>query len=168
MDDDARRRLEAVLAAYGADPARWPVADRQRFGRSIAAGEPRVNESADEARAIDALLDHASRPVPSPGAIEQLLVKADTPGGSVHTNVVRLSRAADRRAAEQRPVIRPGAIAAISALAASLILGIYIGATGLAQGVLPQMLTGNGGEIFSAELEMVDGTQQLFPDEMEL
>lgn len=167
LDDEARRRLEAVLAAYGADPARWPAADRQRLERFIAAGELAANETA-EAREIDALLDRASRPVPPAGAVERLLAMARAGEGGERDNVVLFSRPAERRAAEQAPVIRRGGVAAIAALAASLVFGIYLGATGLAEGFLPRMLTGNGGESFSAELEMVDGAQQLFANEMEL
>src|SRR5918994_6577280 len=115
MDDEARRRLEAVLAVYGADPARWPAADRQRLERFIAAGELPANETA-EAREIDALLDRASRPVPLAGAAERLLAMTRTGEGGERDNVVLFSRA--RRAAEQDPLIRPGGIATIAALAA--------------------------------------------------
>lgn len=56
-------RIHALLAAYGADPMRWPVADRA--AASAARSAPAMRALFDEARTLDALIDrHASPPLP--------------------------------------------------------------------------------------------------------
>ncbi len=55
------RRFNSLVAAHGADPGRWPAADRDE-GRSWAARHPEAQRAlAAEAR-LDALLDLAAPP----------------------------------------------------------------------------------------------------------
>lgn len=108
MDD--RERLEQVLAAYGADPQRWPEGDRK-----LAA----LSSEADRAEAleIDALLATARRP--------------EMPANGPHRLARRLTPPSRGTviAMPARPRFRP--LWAGAALAASLAIGIYIGGSGL-------------------------------------
>lgn len=93
-----KERFDAILAAYGADPRRWP-ADERAAAEAFAARE-KVDLS--EAREIDALLARAA----PPGAPSDLLQ-------------ARIMRAAPRPAAMLR--------GAGLALAACMIAGVLVG-----------------------------------------
>jgi len=62
---DHMQRLEAVLAAYGADASRWPAADRARLDGFVAAS-PQAQARIAEERSFDMLL--ATPPVTPPAA----------------------------------------------------------------------------------------------------
>lgn len=124
MEDGKQDRLEQLIASYGADPARWPVAER---------GKPTAIAGIEDARAIDRILDFASEPVMPDGATSRLLQRLE-----------------ERPAAEVVPfrprnAQRPGFIryAAALPLAASLALGIYLGAMGTLDALLPTAVTGD-------------------------
>ena len=122
-----RDRLAALLAVYGADPARWPAADRERLGH-------RVTEAAaglDEARTIDALLAEAASPEAPPGAVSRLMDRL--PPQAPSAMVVPLTPPAR---ALNRPAGRRPSAPAWMALAASLLLGFWAGSAGLVDGVL--------------------------------
>jgi hypothetical protein len=110
MDD--RKRLEQVVAAYGADPGRWPEADR-RLAPLLA------DLDVAEARAIDAALANASRPVSASGSLDRLAARLSASGVVVPMT--------------PRPA-RPRfqALWAGGALAASLAIGIYLGGSDVA------------------------------------
>lgn len=55
-----KARFEALIAAYGADPRRWPAAERAE----AQAFATREGVDLSEARSLDALLDHAPQPAP--------------------------------------------------------------------------------------------------------
>ena len=117
MDPIMKQRLEAVLASYGADPKRWPAAERaQLLPHLEAAGDPLV-----EARLIDRLLDLAMAPPLAADLEDRLMAR------------VRTTRAA------RFPLGWPAALP----LAASLALGIYLGAMGSLDGLLPSVVTDN-------------------------
>ncbi|MCB1549467.1 MAG: hypothetical protein KDJ41_16815 [Hyphomicrobiaceae bacterium] len=132
-------RLQAVLAAYGADQSRWPATDRQALGLLVA-NDPEARRLVAEAAALDRLLDR--KPVALPSGQDELIARimaAATTGGNESARpdaeasggkVIALSpgRRAPRAAFTTRS--RPWEIAAL--LAASLIIGVYIGAAGLA------------------------------------
>src|SRR5690606_16810156 len=58
-------RFRAMLAAYGADPQRWPAAEREAATR-LAAADPELAAELAEAAATDLLLDALPAPVPNP------------------------------------------------------------------------------------------------------
>jgi hypothetical protein len=67
-------RLTALIEAYGADPARWPAADRALGQAALA--DPVLRAAVDEARALDRLLE-ASRPTqPSAALRDRVLAGA--------------------------------------------------------------------------------------------
>jgi hypothetical protein len=154
-------RLQAVLAAYGADPARWPESDRE-LAPLLAAADPSLTTSLENARSLDAALAHASRPVAPAAAAQRLVAHVDeTPG-----NVVAFAPRGAKRAAAPRPRLS-GRLAVAASLAASLALGIYLGASGQSDWLTPPLLAEESPEYMSAELDVLDGTLQLFEDHTE-
>ncbi len=115
MDPKMKQRLEAVLASYGGDPARWPAAERAVLQPHLEA----AGEALDEARFIDRLLDLAGTPTLAAGLESRLMA--------------RIGRGAPAR-------FRLGWTAALP-LAASLALGIYLGAMGALDSLLPAVVT---------------------------
>ncbi len=102
MSKDSER-LRDVLAAYGSDTARWPAGDRRDLLHLIDSSE----EDYLDARAVDRLLQLAGAPELRFGAGDRVIR---------HVNALR--------AAAHRPVLR---WTAALPLAASLLLGIYLG-----------------------------------------
>ncbi len=51
-------RFTAIVDAYGAEPRRWPEAERDA-ALALAASDPRAEACLDEARVMDAMLDLA-------------------------------------------------------------------------------------------------------------
>jgi len=79
-----RTRLEKLLAAYGADPARWPAEDRQAAAQL--SGDSSLRASAEEARRIDRMLGRLPQPQPASDALySRLMAVADRtqPGGVI-------------------------------------------------------------------------------------
>jgi hypothetical protein len=161
-EDVTRDRLAVVLAAYGADPSRWPEADR-KLASWLPAGDPAVSAALEEARATDAALARASRPAPPAGAVERLIARA----AGVAGEVVPFARHARERPQPMRAAM-PGGLAALSALAASLALGLYLGASGHGDWLIPPLLVEDSSEYLTAEFDVLDTTLQLFEDDIEL
>ena len=124
MEHGKQDRLEQLIASYGADPARWPVAERGLYAAVV---------ELEEAQAIDRLLSHASDPLPPVGAVAKLLLRLDDHGPA---EVIQF---------RPKPTPRAGFIryAAALPLAASLALGIYLGAIGSLDALLPAAVTGD-------------------------
>jgi hypothetical protein len=126
MDKILKQRLAAVLASYGADPARWPTAERGALPPHLEAGDGLI-----EAARIDRLLGLASRPTIPAGLESRLMARV--------AEDVRLS---------VLPFVRPAprwslAWTVALPLAASLALGIYLGAAGSFDPFLPPVVTGD-------------------------
>jgi hypothetical protein len=151
-------RLQAVLAAYGADPARWPESDRD-LAPLLAVPHPDVAGSLEDARSLDSALAHASRPE-APAAVANRLVAGVTgaPG-----NVAAFDLHATARSPARRTTFS-GRLAVAMSLAASLVLGIYLGASGQSDWLTPPLLAEESPEYMTAELDVLDGTLQLFED----
>jgi hypothetical protein len=125
MEHGRQDRLDQLLASYGADRRRWPEADRHLLADEHAA--------VAEAAGIDRLLGFASAPPALPdGALSRMM-----------------DRIPEERPAEvilfrprpQRPSLFR--FAAAVPLAASLALGIYLGAKGTLDFMLPASVTGD-------------------------
>lgn len=113
------RTLERLLAAYGTDAARWPEAVRAAGRRASATAEGRRLTA--EAAALDAALDAAPRPAPADAA---LIAK-----------LTALPATAPRRSWLDR-LLQPSALLGeAAALAAALILGVWLGAVSVPQSV---------------------------------
>lgn len=117
---DPVERLAMVAAAYGADPLRWPSAERAAL-KEVLADMDAAAEQLDEERALDRLLDLMPPAEPPPGSVGRVLVAAGIrPAGG---DVVPF-----RRAGPVAPVgLRLGP--AIGVIAASLMLGLYTGSS---------------------------------------
>jgi hypothetical protein len=158
-----RDRLEALLAAYGADPSRWPKNDRE-LASMLASGHPDISALLEDARAVDNVLARASRPELPAGAAERLAAKV----AEVPSNVVSLSGHA-KQPSRSRQAAMPGRLAAASALAsalaASLALGLYLGASGQGDWLIPPLLAEGSPDYLVAEFDVLD--LALLEDDME-
>lgn len=140
---DLLAQLERTLDAYGADSARWPEGRKTGLAPLIAAS-PDAQAMVREAAALDRLLmrDRAeAENVPSVALMSRILAAARTddmsqeprsPAGEVIALPHRAAPAA-RRAAEKGGFgVADGwkAWPAVGMLAASLLLGVYIGSSG--------------------------------------
>lgn len=65
MTDVAVDRVRTLIDAYGADPDRWPAAERDAALRIVETDPTLAAELAD-ARALDRLLDAVPAPLPNP------------------------------------------------------------------------------------------------------
>lgn len=118
MDEVVKQRLQAVLGSYGADPARWPSADRA----GLLPHFETAGEALNEARLIDCLLDLVPDPILAAGLESRLMGRIAKPAA---------------------PRGSPLGWSAALPLAASLALGIYLGAMGMLDGLLPSVVTGD-------------------------
>lgn len=139
---DGLQRLATVLEAYGADPARWPQGERAAL-MALAAADPRAAGLVSEAHALDRLL--ATPPARDPAGEARLIAaivaraeaKAqDTRPVASRAGVVDLASARDarRHPPTPQPRFRPaaGTLRAAGLLAASLLVGLYLGVSGVA------------------------------------
>lgn len=110
--------MKQILEAYGADPARWPAGTRLP--------DDALGAEMKAAAEIDSILDLAKAPAHSADAIATLLTALPANTGA---DVVQFPG----------PRSRPRLSWVVAApLAASLILGIYLGAAGSVDRFLPQ------------------------------
>ncbi len=147
IDARARARIATLLDAYGADPRRWPAEDREAYADALA--DARFRADVRDARELDGLLGLASLPEPDAGAAVRLIARAATEPQAA--NVIAFP-AARRRWSLPLP--------ALSALAASLAIGLYLGASGLTAGLfhLPSQ-SDEVSEVAQLEgLDVLDGT----------
>ncbi len=142
-------RLCEVVAAYGSDRARWPEAARLRLG-AFAMSDERARAMLREAQAMDELLavagdsdaaataaDHAlGDKIMAAIAASGSAPAAQKPAPAMATNIVSLDERRRQAAAPIEPSL-PATSAensqswvAVAALAASLILGVFVGAAG--------------------------------------
>lgn len=102
-------RLQQILEAYGADPRRWPAAERAA-AEALVAGSADAAAMREDAVALDMLMDLSAAPSPSPELMARIL--------------------AGREPAGLLPALWPfGPIwQPVSAMAAAMVLGVAIGA----------------------------------------
>ena len=130
MDSNLKLRLQNVLASYGADPSRWPVSERDELLPHLET----LSAELTGARRIDQLLD-LSRPPAVPVDLQSRLM----------TRINNVHPFSARPAATRRfPLVWGAALP----LAASLALGIYLGAMGSLDALLPDAIAG---ELASAD-----------------
>lgn len=78
-DDDMKiERFAELVDAYGADPLRWPEAERLA-AQGLAARDPRANALLAEAEALDALFDAAPVEAPSAALMARVLTRRPRP-----------------------------------------------------------------------------------------
>jgi hypothetical protein len=118
-------RLRAVLDTYGADPARWPDAERVELAGVLEEHSELIAER-QAATEIDRGLAAASRPAVPAGA---------------HARLAELARNTPQQApvvaaAPQQQFFGVSRFAAVSTLAASLFIGVFVGALGTLDPIL--------------------------------
>jgi hypothetical protein len=123
--------LVHLLDVYGADRARWPARERLRYTGFIG-DNAAARRIVAEAEALDGLLDMAPEPDPARvDALAQRIMATATGGarGAARTAPAALPPAVARRAASDRLIDWPAA----ALLAASLMLGVFAGTSGIAE-----------------------------------
>lgn len=144
MERNARQReidaFQKFLDSHGSDRTRWPAAARLRFA-TLTANDSEARRRLAEAQALDRLLDQA--PMPSEerrGAlIERIVASAKTQPPQAAAAIVPV-QPRNRGALMQSLVGTP--VAAL--LAASLLLGIFVGVSGAASPALQSVATISG------------------------
>lgn len=130
--------LMHACAVYGADPRRWPAAARQWLDEAVEGDDGKLAKAREEARELDRLLDAASRPRVAAGAAERAIaaiLSDEAQGGDVvHVDF-------PPRAARAWHGIGIAPLSSAAALAAALVLGIYFGASGLGDRLIPSTST---------------------------
>ena len=139
IENDEMDALERLLASHGADRTRWPAPERLRFAPLLAASEQARRRLA-EAAALDRLLDLAPEPRTNRSALADRIVAAASQEAA-GPQVIRLPQrggmgsllgsAAARASAFGRESMRSGQWAGGALLAASLVLGAFIGTSGV-------------------------------------
>lgn len=114
-------RLRQILDAFGADPARWPKAERDA-ALALLAASPEAQRLREEARRFDALLNEASEAVELRLDAKGVVAAIRDATGNVH----RLSKPARPKS----PLI--GAWPGFAGLAAAAAAGFIVGWMGLA------------------------------------
>jgi hypothetical protein len=141
--------LRTRFDAYGADMTRWPQAARARAEAAVSV-DPQVARMLAESKALDAVLAHA--PLPAP---ERRAALAD--------RIVAEARSLAVEAASHTPARQPGTVIpwpgarrappgpavssaqqtpwrAVALLAASLMLGVFVGAYDLVPGAIDPLV----------------------------
>jgi hypothetical protein len=137
-------RLFQVLEAYGADPARWPEAEREGLCRLFALGDPAIAEAVKGARELDSILAAAPAPTLDAGASRDRFLtgmREKMLQSSLPLDLDRHRSGRDAVRAGRRP---PWPV--FGALAASLAAGLFVGAGGMAREFMPALLEGEAGE----------------------
>jgi len=118
-DTMALDRLRAIVDAYGADPARWPPAERAA-GEALLADSAAAQALVAEAADLDATLDAV--PAPQPTAALRTAILAAAPGRAAPSLLAQLRDGWRDLFGELGGWRMGGAV-----LAASLVLGIVSG-----------------------------------------
>jgi hypothetical protein len=109
-------RIKTLAEAYGANPARWPAAERADAEAFLAA-EPAARLWLEEAASIDRVLDAAETQKVTRALEDRILAHLPEPRVARAGLLAKLSG------------LMPGGWAPASALACSLVLGLAVGAT---------------------------------------
>ncbi len=140
-------RVKQIIDAYGASPDRWPASERAE-AQALLARDAGLQAYAREASEVDALLATAQR-APAPAWLAgEILSAAPQPVGARLRGMVEMIWP------------RGGMWQPAGALAASLAVGLWVGASGLA----PAQLTGTS-ETTTASLTDDEITAALYGGE---
>ncbi|HEY7644025.1 MAG TPA: hypothetical protein VH858_03230 [Hyphomicrobiales bacterium] len=151
--DELLKQLQDALDLAGAKPARWPESVRTRLSAFVETDDDAARMFA-EAKALDTVLSRASTGTARPELELRILAAASAmPQQRANAaGVIDLggARRQDRTAVRAPgPLYRPSFLGGAALLAASLILGIFIGLSGQAIPTLRNIerLAFNGGDI---------------------
>ena len=124
MSSSQNERLNRVLAAYGADPARWPADERAALRDLLETSDQHDLPELAGAREIDLVLSTVARPDVPHGALQNALAISEK---NPKAEVVQLNTLTGPGNSwiSQRSVRE--ALPLGIALAASLLLGVFVG-----------------------------------------
>lgn len=149
------------LEVSGADRTRWPAQERLRFAPLIS-GSEEARRLLAEAAALDRLLDKApaANPAKFDHLIDRIVAAAQAEGQPRADNVVPIASARRAQAAAaKRPVHQRSSWRAAALLAASLVVGAFVGTSGLLRSAVPSL----GSEYDVAEADatelVIDGNR---------
>lgn len=149
-----RARLQAMLDAHGANPARWPVGDALRlaeFARADVAGRAMLAEAA----ALDELLSAAPHGLATQGLADRIVGQV---AGSARGTAEIVGLPARKRGASGPGARREVALWPVcGALAAALAIGFFAGNAGLVAPALKQVA---GISFEEADLTPADSAQE--------
>lgn len=106
-------RMAAILAAYGADPARWPADERESARAWMAVHGDDLATALADAGALDAVLARDTR--------------GDAPNEALKARVLQGVPGAGETVVPFRTPVRSWNAGAIAALAACAVIGVVIG-----------------------------------------
>ncbi|MEL6965485.1 MAG: hypothetical protein AAFO01_22235 [Pseudomonadota bacterium] len=169
-------RLRTVVDAYGGDATRWPSGDQQTLSGFVDA-EPDAQAIVREGQRLDQLLGHADQKTGSDEQAERALadrifasiVKDDAtaaiPVGQQKEadadNIIDLaSRRQDnnlRDAANDDDVVSSAGWMSVAALAASLVIGVMLGANGFLETATTELGDIAGLSVSTETLQLEDG-----------
>ena len=163
--------FERLLDVYGSDRTRWPVEARASAGHLVARDRA-ARRLLAEAEALDRALERAPLPTlaqeaamaerivaaarRTPRIVAVARAEAGRPTAPAADNIVQLPTSRGR---PQWLTTRTASGGVASALAASLVLGVFLGLSNLSQGVLPavEQMTGIPlGGVVVAQVDLLD------------
>ena len=136
------KRLEQVLEIFGADSDRWPVSERAEL-EALIEHDDQARRLIGEAHALSSLMAHAPAGADTAPLTARILAQANT--HAVEPSRPRQSGFASFLERLGRRLGLDGNLAAdwspAAVMTAALALGIYLGASGMAQPVVGQAVT---------------------------
>ncbi len=118
-------RLRALLAAYGANPERWPPEERAA-ARMLLAQSPEAQRWHDAGAQLDALLDLGPPRVASPALLERIVAAAEPGNTDVSTQGTHIAPVAPARRRRPARVWRYAGAALPLAAAAALVVWLLV------------------------------------------
>jgi len=167
-----REALERLLDIYGADRTRWPARERLRFA-SVLSEDNAASRMLSEAKALDALLDRASRPSEtSVEALKERIMAAALREHPAQVSVPMRPAASVTSIWSPRrvlPAIAPrfAEWPAAAVLAASLVLGVMLGSAGTFDATMNRMAQAAGLQSAAPDNSTVDSAQLALGDEID-
>lgn len=133
------QRLKQVLEAYGGNPDRWPEAEREGL-LALLRGNAEAGSLHTEQKALDAALDAPAAPA-APEALRASILKIAVPAAPAKEAEIIPFRKAPPSAKPAQPAGGPFFNWQTAALlAASLLIGVWIGAGGINSSLVSESL----------------------------
>lgn len=164
--------LKRLLDGHGADRTRWPAPERLRFA-SLIAESAEARRLVAEAAALDRLLDKA--PMPSPArmaaAADRIMAAARAERDVARVTVARPAIIAGGRAAARdlgRRFMEHTSWQAAALLAASLLVGVFVGTGGVAENTVETVAeaVGLSNPADAGQVAYIDDTTGIVDEEL--
>ncbi len=165
--------LEIALETYGGDRTRWPAPMRHGLAALIAA-EPKAGRMVREAEALDRLLDQAPAggdDVALAALVERISAAAAREPHAITGSSPALQRTDDGSRSvigfnRRRPTQRYEYGLAGAALAASLVLGIFVGQSPVITPAAEYLIGTGSGEQSGQQMAIVDEAEGILDEDL--